>query len=280
MASVRVTILGLVFLSACSSDKLIKFQQIDTFRILALTASQPEVSPLSAPIITVYVADPNGAGRGLTLEAVACIDPGISYGAEPSCTGSATATTLLSATSVGAPGTAPHYVGALATSVTVPIPAASIIYAGRSANQQHNGVSYLVVVTVTASGGEQVRSFKRIVVSTRSVPNSNPVIQDVLIEGVSESMQTMPTSKAKFLVTAAGIAEESYDEYDTLGSLQTRTEELSVVWLATQGVFTNAKGDLNQSNSYTPKENPAASTAFVMILKDNRGGAALSIFQK
>lgn len=268
-------------LMSCGNDALKKFQQIEGLRILAIVADQPEVNPASTVNLSLYLADTLGAGRSFTLDVEACIDPGVVYGANPSCANSASRTVIVSAATGAAPGTAPHYIGAIASPVSVSIPAAGVIFANRSIIEQTNGVNYLVSFTITA-GTETINGFKRIVVSNRSSLNANPVLTDLSLEGVNYSTAPSPVAAQELNIThtvSAG-SKESYTYLKSDLSVATGIENLSVTYLSTSGLFKKSKTDDAELNTFKAADPLPASTFFAVILRDDRGGVEYLGFQK
>ena len=173
------------------------------------------------------VSDLN-AGRSLTYTAVGCIDPGVGYGATPSCAGVAGATALQSGTitTTTLDPTTNTNTGS-APSIAVPIP--STILANRNPVDSYNGVAYLMIYTLSAAananaGSTQVVSFKRIIASTRTPKNNNPGITNVTVSGQSLSAflptLTYPYSGANPGLTPV-FAPNSAETYTQMNSDQT-----------------------------------------------------------
>ncbi|MGE0633937.1 MAG: hypothetical protein AB7O96_16100, partial [Pseudobdellovibrionaceae bacterium] len=223
-------------LLSCNENELPKAYQLDKLRILAIHADSPELADSALPAsvnITTYVSDTNGDGRVLQFTAAACPDPGVAYGAEPTCDGNPLKVDLavpdVTATSQAANSGIfglPNLTGAIpAFSVAVP----TGLLTGRSAIDQYNGVAYLVTIKVRG-GGESARSFKRIFVSTKPTQNSNPTISDIKSNGAS--LATLPSGEVE-LTSTIGTA-ETYTVKSADGD-DSRTERLYTSWYVNKG---------------------------------------------
>ncbi|MFZ4405386.1 MAG: hypothetical protein ACOYOK_14905, partial [Pseudobdellovibrionaceae bacterium] len=178
----------LVFLAAllvaCSKDTFPKYVALGDLRILAIKVSAPEVNPGATVTLTPYLSDIGGDGN-LQYSWQACVDPGVGLGAEPTCDGNSTATSVTSGT-INTLNSANTYTATANTfAVTVP----STILVGRATVDSYNGVNYIVLYSVTNSTGTTVKSFKRIVVSlsSKTSKNSNPSLSQILSSGVAVS---------------------------------------------------------------------------------------------
>ena len=78
--------LGLCLLS-CSEPNFKKYNELSELRVLALKADLPEVTAGATVTITPIVSDIVNSGA-LTFTANACLDPGVAFGARPTCEGS------------------------------------------------------------------------------------------------------------------------------------------------------------------------------------------------
>src|SRR5690606_37262340 len=114
----------LVPLSACSENDLPKYVVLNELRILGLVAHDPEVDAGGGTTITPIISDVTES-TALTFEVTGCIalSP-----VDSNCDGNPTATTIQTGTlNTGDMTAARHFTGA-ASSFTVNVPAAAVIY--------------------------------------------------------------------------------------------------------------------------------------------------------
>ena len=81
----KIFVILLLCLTSCTKDNLPEFNKLDGLRILAFQAATPEVNPGMAVTLTPIISDIGATS--LNFSASSCIDPGISFGADPSCDG-------------------------------------------------------------------------------------------------------------------------------------------------------------------------------------------------
>ena len=262
-------------LFGCSKDTFPKYIALSGLRVIALQTSTPEISPGTAVTITPYISDINNSGPW-TYSAEGCFDPGITYGANPSCTDSATRTVLASSASVtaGQLTAANVYTGSV-DSLTLSAALTAAILTGRSGVDSYNGVNYLVVYTISNSAGESVKSFRRIVVteSTKSTKNSNPSATDILANGATLGALS---ASGEYTLSASysAASPESYTYKDSNGNLVSATESLSTTWFITDGemkYYRTSSGDTNTCK--TPSSYPSGrKSAVIAVTRDTRGG--------
>ena len=263
-----------IILQSCSKDELPKFNQLGTLRIIALTTPTPEVNPGVGVTITPFVSDINETGA-LKDTVQTCIDLGISYGVLPTCEGNPTKFVLHTDRTLAVPTLLDNRTGE-ANSFLITIPGSAIIFNSKSAQDQFNGVNYLVEYILTNTAGKQIKSFKRIVVSTKSPKNSNPAITDFFSDGVT--MTTLPISTKSNLtsdLTSASI--ENYQSQDSNNLITINNESVSVTWFITDGETKYFRSEISQSNEYTgPTTAPTGRSAYIFaVARDNRGGATV-----
>lgn len=267
------------FLFSCGKDDLPKPQKLVSLRFLDAIADSPEASAGDSVTLTPYISDPTGGGRTLTIQKTACVDFGVNLGAEPTCTGNATKTDL--GTTTETPGSSSqNYTGAL-QSHTVTLPAASIIYADpttgtlRSSTQMYNGVSYLIFYTITSTTGDSITAFKRILVSTRPTKNKNPILPSL---STSISLPLTAKNEGSISLDTSTDTTESYSSYSKTSELVSRSESELIYWYSTSGTIKYSITTKTDSNTFSPDSSTTSSTTtFVAILKDGRGGSAISI---
>ncbi|MBC7692351.1 MAG: hypothetical protein H7222_11360 [Methylotenera sp.] len=258
----------------CGNDKLPKYSVLDRLRVVALIADHPEVAPGGSVTISPWVSDIKGAGRALTYAVEACLDPGIGSGALPSCDGSATRVVLAQNASVTGIS-APEYTG-IAPTFTVVTPAAQIIFLKRADTEQYNGVAYLVTYTVSSSDGQKDRAFRRIVVSTRPFQNVNPVLSRILASG-EELTTALPPANVSISPDVTTTSPEDYQVKDSNGVLQSRKEQITTSWLASDGALNRSRTVSPDLNDYTPPTAKPAGRGVILIgvTRDDRGGESV-----
>jgi hypothetical protein len=259
----------LPFLAACS-DGLPKYVLLGDLRILALQAAPPETTPGSSVTITPWLSDIAKGGRALTTTATACVDPGIGYGAQPTCQGRPDAVVLAGGS--GAVTLAGPDFTASAASFSVSIP--SSILQNRAPFEQYNGVAYLIEYTVTAADGTTVKSIKRIIVSTRPTQNSNPVLNQILAnESPLAARPTAPVPLKADYPTSGATGAENYLTMATDGSFKQNTETLVTTWFISDGTLQYERTDGSTSTQYSPASPlPSGHFQVIGVLRDGRGG--------
>jgi hypothetical protein len=265
-----------ILLASCGDDNFNKVEVLKGFRILSVVMTNPatdsEVQEGTVVRLQLYVSDIEGAGRTQPIvgTATSCIDPGISLGAKVNCDHDPSAITGAFSLDTGS-GDLPAnlYTGLADDFVDVTVPVG--IFTGRSARDQFNGVSYIVIFNFTVDGKE-VSAFKRIVATNRSPLNlnQNPSGSSILLNG--SAISTAP-SKNDILEVTSNLP-QTY-EYITLdGNTETRTEELAVAWFVTQGEFDKPKSDVNESVKYLGSA-PTVPSIVLTVVRDNRGGVEI-----
>lgn len=266
---VATGLLVLLAVVRCGDDNLKKYKLLGNLRILALVANQPEVAPGSTVTITPLVSDIGGLGRTLTGVAEACPDPGVSYGANPTCSGVSGAQSITIGGGANFTLTGPEYTGTANTfNVTVP----TDLLSGKSTAQSLLGVTYLVTYRLSAAGESQ-EGFKRIVVSLNPTKNQKPTLTGVLISGSAATV--LPGAVASLAPNISAASTETYLTYNTDGSLNTVTETLTTSWFAGRGNIDRTRTESSGTNTYTPSTGPG--DVIVMVTRDERGGAAYCI---
>lgn len=261
-------------LMSCSNQNLPKYNTLDRLRILALISQPPEVNPGDSVTITPLVSDINEA-TALTYAAFACLDLGISMGAEPTCTGNPS-TVPLSNGAISTLSPTKSFTG-VANAISFSVPNQQTILGSRSPAQQYNGVAYIFEYVLQNSRGEELRAIKRIAVSdaSKTTKNTNPIINDFLFNGVSVT-STMPlgtTISASLSFT--GAPTESYTRMNSSGELISESEELITTWFITDGKMKFQRTIGLDANEYqTPAQTPAGRDTYLIgVSRDGRGGA-------
>lgn len=251
----------LTLFSSCGNDRLPKVEVLEGFRIIGIEASNPEVAPGGSSNLRVYVSDPQGGGRIINGSYVACVDPGISLGAAVDCSkvpGAVSGSYTIDTT----PLSGTLYTGFSGT-MTVNIPAG--ILTGRSAREQFNGVGYIVIFTFTVDG-KTVRSFKRVLATSRGSLNSNPATPTILLNG--SALSSVPREGDNVSVT--GLTPETYQFQNVDGTTETRTESLEVAWFMSTGEVNRPKAQAQDSAEFT--EAPGPNFLILSAIRDGRGG--------
>lgn len=275
-----ISLSGLIlFLGACDKSTLPPASRLQTLRVLAVVADTPELSDTALPAtvqVTPYISDMKGSGRVVTMTASACPDPGVSYGANPTCAGNPQKVDIAIPNLTPVAQTAnsgifglPNLTGAV-PSFSVSVPAG--LLTGRSPLDQHNGVAYLVTFTVSA-GSESVSAFKRIFVSNKTALNTNPTLTDILGNGAS--LTTLPAGETDISGVFSGT--ESYEIKSSTGT-ETQNEKLYIFWYSNLGDFSPAMDLAEEKIKWTPPGSTAAGKTVLMgVIRDGRGGTAVKV---
>lgn len=266
---------GFLFVG-CGGAQFPKVQHLGGLRILGIQASSPELSNSALPAVvnlTPIVSDLGSGGRTLTVAAQACPDPGVSFGVNASCVGVPGAVTLSGGPVTPSPvapnsqlfGT-PTLTGAL-PSIAVTVPAG--LLTGRSPVDQYNGVGYLVTISIS-TGTESVSAYKRIRVSTRSTPNSNPDLTGILSDGVT--LAALPGGAVNLSISS-NVA-SSIDYLDQAAQLKVREKNFTVSFFVSDGELRRSKVGRTETNKWTPPGTaPSGRPATVVaVLYDGEGG--------
>lgn len=276
-----------LLLSGCADNGLPSYYELGDLRVLGILAenalSQPisEVDPSSGPTVTltpIISALDAGTALGntasnltLTLTWQSCLDPGVSYGASPSCEGvpGASSATTVSGT---LPSQSGSYTGILSVNGThsVTIPTTFLDLA--TSREKQNGVNLLVTLQVSASGtGETVKSFRRITVTTRSTLNSVPTLTGIQIEGSGSNLTSLPAAESDLVPVYTGSA-ETYSLISSSGATTSLTENFTTTWFLSRGELESNRTDTTLSNIYTPATTGTTPQFLVALLRDSRGG--------
>lgn len=254
---------GLLTLS-CSEDPLKEYSKLESLRILDINVNTPETNQLDANVnftLTPVLSDVGGSGS-VNLKWDICLDPGVSYGAEPVCPGdSITQQTH-------------NFVSAMRTEAGAPevktFNMSSAVFAQAPEARQFNGVAVLVTLEASTST-ETVRSFRRVLFSSKtSGLNNNPTLTGFLVNGAAWG--GAPTAKASLTPSLGAGSQESYQFKTEDGSLVTLDEELQVTWLTSSGKMTRTRTVDADPTEWTPEG--AGPGVVVLILRDGRGGSA------
>lgn len=268
MKLIHLLFLALCF--GCGDNNFSRVEVINSFRILGIIANNPEVAPGGSTNVTPYVTDINGAGRTVTGTYEVCLDPGISFGATPSCVGVSGA--VFSAYSINFTAdsdfAANGYTGLAANSVTINVP--NDIFVGRDSRQQFNGVAIIIVFRFTVDG-RQVSAFRRIVATNRTGAglNTNPATPTALLNG---GAFVVKPNKGDSLSVSPLNDEQSYSLITVEGNTETRVESYEVAWLVSGGELLKSKVSMNETTKFTESISSGSSFVSVLMIRDERGG--------
>lgn len=265
-------LLLLIFCLSCGDNNFPKVEVIDNFRILGIISNNSEVAPGGSANVRPFVTDPLGAGRTVNGNYEICLDPGVSFGATPTCegvTGAVFGSYSINFTA-DSDFAANGYTGLAATPVVVNVPAT--ILNGRESRQQFNGVAMLVVFRFSVDGRD-VSAFRRIVATNRGTLNANPASPTVLLNGGTFAVK--PTKGDKLSLQPLND-EESYDYLTVDGSTETRTESYEVAWFLSRGELNKSKVSINETTKLTKSSSTDTTFVSVVMVRDERGGVSFS----
>lgn len=257
------------FLVSCERVE-VDFFNLGEFRLMAVIADQPEIDAtiMNTVTVTPWVSDVDAQGRLISLDIVTCLDPGIGFGAEPTCDSSDPTYQQIAYADFDTNSLSGQYYSGAMDSFDVTIPADLLNMF--DSETQFNGVDYIVSMVFTA-GSEEIKSVKRIKLSTNPNPNQNPTFEDILVDG-SDSMMISDGSEIGFTIQP-GSEPENYNEYDSEGQLQMNTESYLVTWFVSGGVLRFSRTEPGQNNEFTLDDNINGEPFVFGVLRDNRGGA-------
>ncbi len=263
-------------LGGCNRMDLGKYELLGDLRVIAIKSEPPEVAPGAAVVLTPLLNDLNGAGRALTYSVEACVDPGLDLGAEPTCAGRPDRVSLIENAAVSGLS-APNYVGtAPVINVTVPL----TVFLGRSTRDQHNGIAYLVFYQLKDNAGTSfLTAFKKIIVSTRTIKNTSPILTGVQVNGAAPG--ALPTAVAALTPQFTGDPRESFAFLDLSGTSANFSEEIVTSWFTTDGAFDKNRTGYVDPSQWTPPS-PAPEGRQVILIavsRDRRGGESFQILQ-
>lgn len=270
----KLVLLLSLFLFSCEKDNLPEFNRLEGLRVITLQANTPEVNPGTAVTMTPIVSDIHSTS--LSYSVTTCLDPGLSYGAQPTCEGNPSKVVIATAAALTLPGVAESWTGAADTFV-VNVPSDTVMFAGRTPAEIYNGVNYLVIYTLTNNTGQSVTAFKRIVVSetAKIAKNVNPVTTQVFADG--SPLTTMNWgSKFNLSTDLSMVSAEAYVVKNTKLESFAKTENLTTTWFITDGeakYFRSAGTDSNEFNA--PGQPPVGRSFYLMaVSRDDRGGVS------
>lgn len=258
-----IYLLVLVLVVSCGGDDFKKIENLGEFRILAAQVDQPEVTPGTTVAVKLFVSDVKAAGRTINGTAIACIDPGIAYGAKVGCDHDPSATTPV-AYNIDTTLLAANLYTGFSNTINVTVP--NTIFVGRSTRDQYNGVGYIVIFKFTVDGRDLL-TFKRVTATNRGSLNLNPVGSDILLSGATINAYPRENEELK----ATSSMPQTFNYQTSEGLIESRTEKMQVAWYLSEGELNSSKSDVNEAVKYLGKGTTAPSLV-VAIVRDERGG--------
>lgn len=275
------TVIALVLVFAACQESMPESSLVEKLRVLAIRAEDPEMTvtlrggaqtiPVFDPPVTsltALVADPKGGGRPVTLSWLVCTLQGIGEdAADFNCDGD---NGLPLANGSFAPAL---LAGALMQKgITFDLAPSS----GYGASLQGGVPVYL---WLRAYAGQQTTAaLKRIVLSSRSPRNRNPVLTGVDVDGVDITKAGEVSFKAArdYKVTPVWDA-ASLDVYlDELNGVETK-EVPFFSWFATEGdwkdVYTDPSSPSNRWRTPAVKDGQPKRVDMWFVMHDKRGGS-------
>jgi hypothetical protein len=260
----------LTLLSACSPSELPDAYRLDRFRVLAILSDRPEVGPGESVTLTSFVSDFAGEGRPVLFSVEGCLDPGVGYGAEPTCQGSPTRAVVgdrIPMTGLLSPG----YTGLAAPSIPCTVPEGDVIFRSASERDRFNGVGYLLTFAFTLPDGSIAKSFRTIVVSDKPVKNRNPTY-------AAPFLSASPSEKSTLIPAFTSDSVETYDEIRLDGEVESKTESLTTSWFVSEGDLSLRLTEGTAGTLYSlPLLPDPRGRVFVAVTRDGRGGVAASV---
>ncbi|MEZ4819248.1 MAG: hypothetical protein R3A45_04895 [Bdellovibrionota bacterium] len=260
-----------IMLALIGCDQVsIDFFDLGAFRVMALVVDQPEVdgSVNTTVTITPWISDIQAGGRSVALDILACPDPGIALGQDPTCDQSLASTQIVSYADFDTSAwAAQNYTGAL-PAFNVMIPAGLLV--GLSSMQQFNGIDYIVSIVFTV-GEDVISGFKRIKVSSNPAPNLNPKMERIDVNGSDTA-----TAEDGAMVTyqiVPGFEAEDFQRFDQDGDLVDATEEYIVTWFVYSGTLSLSRSEPEDKAVFQDDQDNSDIPIIVGVLRDGRGGA-------
>lgn len=259
-------IILILFCLSCGDDNFKKVEKVESFRILGIKADFPEVSPGTSVNLLPIISDVNGESQVISGSYEACIDPGISRGATVSCDHDTSK--VEDEYDIVIANLTPNADGRSGFSDPLSITIPNSILLGRSDREKFNGVGYIVIFRFIVNDVEY-KSFKRIIATTRNTLNSNPVADDILING---SVHSKAPSNGDVLKLKISNAPESYSVINVDGKLENRKESYQIAWYTDKGSFNLSKVLIDEPVEFEGSE---ANNLTMAIVRDGRGGVDL-----
>lgn len=243
-------------------------------RVLALIADKPEASEGDSIIITPVLSDYGGHGRVLTYEAFACADPGIAYGAEPTCDRDPAKIEIGSGTVSGL--SSPHYTGSATALSSFTIPSIGLGYYSKI--KRYNGVDFLVTYKVMSTDGSAVSAYRTIKVSdsTKSTKNTNPAFTGNAVLANNSAMTAEPTQEVYLKADYTSASVSTFPVMRDDGSVEQENQEMLITWFVSHGKLLYTHTVNKDTNRYNPDRGNPNPWVMVVIMRDKWGGTAVT----
>ena len=229
----------LFLLFSCSESELASPDQLDRLRVLAIQVNTPEVNDSGTNVtVTPYLSDTKGEGRQIQVEVIGCSEPKISSGALPNCDEQEDRTEITQYTydPSTASGTdvlaSPDYTGSV-TSFSFTMP--SNFLESKTSLEQVNGAYYMLEINLSTSS-ESLSTIKRVLVSPRTVLNSNPTINGLSFANEEFTATSYPEEGA-FAVTMSDDSAQTYSTTTSDGETLNLTESIAISYYSSRGEF-------------------------------------------
>ncbi len=258
-------------------------------RILALVVDTPSIQNPQGGIqnvqLTPYVSDIGGTGD-LKMTVQSCLDRGVSQGLIATCENEPTASlpqeiTISSAiTSTEGFFGSPERTGSPQSgAITVPLNIPENLFSNFSNQVTHNGLSYLIIVELQALNNptQKIKSFRRVLLTTQ-VPNLNPVINEIKINGTT--LTGKPFLGSHELSFDAVNSPDQYTFLNSIGEFTPLTETYETSWFVSDGTIISSRSNLDQTVTWDFLEMPSLGfrrVVVVGVLRDGRGGIAVKV---
>ena len=272
----------LALATSCGESPFQKYQNLRGLRVLAIKASTPEVSESSLPTVvqlTPVISDFGSTGETIAITGSVCPDPGVSFGAEPTCANSPLKTdlTIPSVTPAAVAFNSglfglPNLTGRIADiAVTLP----SGLTTGRSTADRFNGIPILITLTFTA-GNRTEQAYKRLLISNKSTVNANPTLTQTNANGTALTTSFTALEQQLGFI---GTGEGNYDFMRVDGTIETRTENLRATFFITDGSLKRARVAATETVEWTPPSSAPSGRpiSLVTVVYDDRGGVDFSV---
>lgn len=307
MKKLILVLFCMYFVSACSPSDLPKYTSLQSLRVLALNVDAPEINfdgttftPNTINLMP-WISDLYGAGRALSYNLEWCLDPGISFGAKPTCAGNPTRTLIAQAQAVALSATylAPNYTGSLdpiavnfATASASALALLGQSFLSATSAQQYNGISLILIYEVYPNSNLalKVSSFKRVIISSASkvTKNQNPSGLEIRQNGAE--IGALPVVDSEMTAYLSSAEAENYNVKNSNGALLNKTESLDTTWFFTapedvkcandkactsDGSFKLSRTKFGEANLFFAPQTTLPITRgriLVAVTRDNRGG--------
>lgn len=259
LGTLSILTLVLGFSAGCN-DPLPSRALVDDLRVLGVRAEPPEAAPGATITFDALVGDVEVPSRPFRRGWAICT-PGVD--------GVATC---------GDPGR----VTALGTGLTATWTVPAGVLEDLSPEDAAIGREVYVVFGIELDGldrspeeGEHDVAFKRVRISTNPEPNTNPLIEALLVDGVSSESPLVVSEGARTDLLVLST-QDSRQEYLLHGDLE--QEEMRYTWLVTRGSIADPvtwadPGGVSETRWHVPRRGSPDLMLWV-VLRDGRGGTA------